>query len=255
MIDIRYYLSQNTVDGHIHLFDKDGCILYSKDSKYVTFCDIEPKYIDDYKSTMKYYEKFIDNDHNENMILLATSPSEDEMIALHKKWPNIIKGFGEVKCYKEWKGEVLNLDKLGKYYKLFKYAGENNLPIYIHFSLYDDACVTRFESVLKKFPSTKIVLCHCGMDIGTDNDFCYHSVSALMKTYHNLWCDISWKATDYFIKNPLRILNLNTSHLIIGSDINKFNCSEDSVRHIWNKLHKFDGFIKSDRNIKKLFNI
>ena len=113
MISLSAYCSQNTIDGHIHLFDKDGCIVVP-DMNCVGFCDIEPKYIDQYQNTIPYYDSFIKNNYKDSIILLATSVDPSNMIEIHKKWPDIIKGFGEVKCYKEWKGVKLNLDILGQ---------------------------------------------------------------------------------------------------------------------------------------------
>ena len=253
MINLGQYCKQNIIDGHIHLFNKDGCIPFSKNAIYVAFCDIEPKYIESYNSTMKYYDDFIMNHYNDNIILLATSGTPSEMIDIHKKYSDVIKGFGEVKCYPEWNGKKLNLDKLSKYWDLAKYAKENQLPIYIHFSLYDDSFVERFKRFVLKFPEVKIVLCHCGMDETTDNDFCYHSVMKLMDECNNLWCDITWEALDYFSNNPFKLMNMDKSRLILGTDMNKLSMSQENYEKEWNKIHNLDSIINSDRNIKKLF--
>ena len=151
MISLGAYCQQNTIDGHIHLFDKDGCIVVPN-MKCIGFCDIEPKYLSQYQNTIPYYEDFISKKYD-NVYLLATSADPQNMIDIHKKWPDTIRGFGELKCYKEWKGEKLNLDKLSKYWSLCKYAAEYNLPIFIHFSLYDDYTVKKFSNLLNKFPS------------------------------------------------------------------------------------------------------
>lgn len=256
MIDIRYYLTQNTIDGHRHLFDKDGCVPFDNSTKIVGFCDIEPKYIDSYKSTIKYYEDFIKNHYNENITLLATSLDEEEMIEMHKKWPDIIKGFGEVKCYKEWKGVELKLDRLSKYWKMFKYAGENNLPVYIHYSLNTEKEVKKFENILKRFPNTIFVLCHCGMDEWTNNDFCHHTLTNLLYKYKNLIIDISFKAMDYYSDNPLKITQLSLDRVFIGTDENRISLERKGFKRTENdikKWHIFDGFIKSDKNLNKLF--
>ena len=254
MIDLRSYIKGNDIDGHTHLFDKDGCIFRpSPDSikKYVGFIDIEPKYISQYQSCMNYYKDYIENHLNDNIILLASSVTPQEMIDMHKKWGNWIKGFGEIKCYNEWKGEELKLDRLSEYWNVCKYAGENNLPVYIHFSLYDIRTRKRFENLLKRFPQTTFVLCHCGMDEKTDNDFCYHSVCKLMKEFDNLWVDITWKSFDYFRSNPLKINQLDLSRVILGSDQNRLSKKEN----INSKFDEGFCYINSDRNIKRLFNI
>lgn len=255
MINLGQYCAQNIIDGHIHLFDKNGCIQIPQHMS-IGFCDVEPKYIDQYKSTMKYYDDFINNHYNnDNMILLATSPSEDEMISIHKKYQNVIRGFGEVKCYKEWKGENLNLDRLSKYWRLCKYAGENNLPIYIHFSLYSQSEVDRFIKLLNKFPNTIFVLCHCGMDEETDNDFCYHSVLKLMNEHQNLWVDATWQGLNYFINNPLKLINMNRDKIILGTDMSRKSMNEENYKKEWDKIHNLDSLIKSDKNIKRLFKL
>ena len=253
MISLGAYCQQNTIDGHIHLFDKDGCIVVPN-MKCIGFCDIEPKYLSQYQNTIPYYEDFISKKYD-NVYLLATSADPQNMIDIHKKWPDTIRGFGELKCYKEWKGEKLNLDKLSKYWSLCKYAAEYNLPIFVHFSLYDDYAVKRFSNLLNKFPSVKFVLCHCGMDKDTDNDFCYHSVMKLMNDYSNLWVDATWEALDYFSDNSLKLTNMDRSRIILGSDMNKFTMNEDNYKKEWGKIHNLDSFIKSDKNIKKLFNL
>ena len=253
MISLWAYCQQNTIDGHIHLFDKDGCIVVPN-MKCIGFCDIEPKYLSQYQNTIPYYEDFISKKYD-NVYLLATSADPQNMIDIHKKWPDTIKGFGELKCYKEWKGEKLNLDKLSKYWSLCKYAAEYNLPIFIHFSLYDDYTVGRFSKLLNKFPSVKLVLCHCGMDKETNNDFCYHSVMKLMNDYPNLWVDVTWEALDYFSDNPLKLTNMDRGRIILGSDMSRKSMNEENYKKEWDKVHNLDSFIKSDKNIKKLFNL
>jgi predicted TIM-barrel fold metal-dependent hydrolase len=173
------------------------------------------------------------------------------MIDMHKKWGNWIKGFGEIKCYNEWEGEELKLDRLSEYWDVCKYAGEHNLPIYIHFSLYDLATEKRFINLLKRFPQTTFVLCHCGMDEKTDNDFCYQRVCKLMKEFGNLWTDVTWKAFDYYSGNPLKLNQLDLSRVILGSDQNKK--SKEMGKII--KFNDLSCYINSDRNIKRLFNI
>ena len=87
----------------------------------------------------------------------------------------------------------------------------------------------------------------------TDNDFCYHSVMKLMGECTNLWCDITWEALDYFSNNPFKLMNMDKSRLILGTDMNKLSISRENYEKEWNKIHNLDSIINSDRNIKKLF--
>lgn len=260
MISLGAYCQQNTIDGHIHLFDKDGCIVVP-DMDCVGFCDVDPKCIELYSNTIPYYENFINNDYKDSVTLLAASTDPNNMIEIHKKWPGIIKGFGELKCYKDFtnpeNGEYfdLKLDRLSKYWDLGKYADENKLPIFIHYSLYDDTNVERLSNFIKRYPNAKIVLCHCGMDKATDNDFCYHSVMKLMNEHANLWVDATWEALDYFCNNPFKLTNMNRDKVILGTDMSRKSMNKENYKKEWDKIHNLDQLVKSDKNIKKLFNL
>lgn len=260
MINLGQYCAQNTIDGHIHLFDKDGCIQIPQ-HKSIGFCDIDPKSIELYSNTIPYYDDFINNHYKDNIILLATSTDSKNMIDIHKKYPNIIRGFGELKCYNHFddvdndKYYEFKLDRLSRYYELCKYTNDKHLPIFIHYSLYDNKCVEKFTNLINKYPNTIFVLCHCGMDKETDNDFCYHSVLKLMNEHQNLWVDVTWMGLNYFINNPLKLINMDRSRIILGTDMSRKSMNEENYKKEWNKIHNLDSLIKSDRNIKKLFNL
>ena len=260
MISLGAYCQQNTIDGHIHLFDKDGCIVVP-DMDFVGFCDVDPKCIELYSNTIPYYENFINNDYKDSVTLLAVSTNPNNMIEIHKKWPKIIKGFGELKCYKDFtnpeNGEYfdLKLDRLSKYWDLGKYADENKLPIFIHYSLYDDKNVEKLGNFIKRYPNAKIVLCHCGIDKETDKDFCYHSVMKLMNEHVNLWVDATWEALDYFCNNPFKLTNMNRDRVILGTDMSRKSMNKENYNKEWDKIHNLDQLVKSDKNIKKLFNL
>ena len=244
------------IDGHIHLFNKDKVSKTIESAPLsVGFIDIEPKFIESYQSTMSYYDNYISNHYDESKtILLASSTNADEMIEMHKKWPNIIKGFGEIKCYAEWKGKELNLDKLSKYWPVFKYASENDLPIYIHFSLYDINRVKRLTSLLKRYPKVKVVLCHCGMDEFTeDKEFAFYSVLNLMDRFSNLYTDISYTALDYFSTCPMKLLKFKSDRILTGTDLNQI--SEDKKEENVSKINKVLPYFDNTFNIKKLFNL
>ena len=74
-----------------------------------------------------------------------------------------------------------------------------------------------------------------------------------MEECNNLWCDITWEALDYFSNNPFKLMNMDKSRLILGTDMNKLSMSQENYENEWNKIHNLDSIINSDRNIKKLF--
>ena len=251
----------NKIDGHVHFFDSDQYVFdYTTPvfEKSVGFIDVEPKRINKYTNCIGQYDAFIENHYDsDTMILLAASTSAEDMIAIHKKYPKIIKGFGEIKCYDEWKGKPLKLKGLMQYWDVFKYAGENNLPVYIHYSLNTDTDVQRLDKCLTKFPGTTFVLCHCGTDeFQEDKSVAIHSTITLMSNHSNLWTDISYTSLDYFSSNPMLLGQLPQDRIIIGSDINPvlFNKGKDD-KTIYSKLQNIDKFVRSDANIKKLFHI
>lgn len=228
--------------------------------KYVGFINIEPKYIKRYSNCMGYYEQFIDNQYdNKSMILLASSTTAQEMIDIHKRWPKIIKGFGEIKCYDKWNNKPLKLKGLMQYWDVFKYAGEMHLPVYIHYSLNSPIDVMRLSKCLERFPQTTFVLCHCGMDEFQENlNETFYRTITLMQKYSNLWCDISYVALKWFAQNPMILQQLPQDRIILGSDINPtmYNILKEpksTEQSIVNYVKIIDPFIHSDFNIGKLF--
>lgn len=105
---IEYITDIERVDGHIHLFDHDGIIsneIVDPSKKCVCFADISFKYIDKYKgdNMISLYDDFINNYYDPSKhILLATGENAEDIISIYEKYPDKIKGFGELKCYSEY---------------------------------------------------------------------------------------------------------------------------------------------------------
>jgi hypothetical protein len=91
-----------------------------------------------------------------------------------------------------------------------------------------------------------------------DNDFIHETIIDLMNSYDNLYVDISYTASDFYIKHINKLLELNSSKVIIGTDINPAigRVIDDPIEHTnelydnFNKLNKLGNF---NYNIKKLF--
>lgn len=257
---------KNTIDGHIHLFDyrhpsvfaQEGCT--TPFTKFVGFLDVIPTALTKHVECLPYYDEFISNQYNDNMILLATGTSAQDMIAIAEKYPKIIKGFGEIKCYNKWHDKPLKLKGLRQYWDVFSYAAEHNMPVYIHYSLTTKTDVERFEACLKRFSRTKFVLCHCGMDEFQENhDTVYYRLVQLMSNHSNLYTDISFKALPYFANNPLRISQMPLRRVIVGSDINPYMYStkkaDEMQSNIYKNLRTIDNFVQSDSVLTSLFNL
>ena len=274
METLKNYLTNNNEcwDGHIHLFDHSGYIDLSLiDEKYkcVCFADIVFKQLNKYNDNkiISYYDDFINKyyDHSKHT-LLATGITSDEIIEIYNKYPNIIKGFGELKCYSEFKYGKLPYADLKWIMPLLEFNKTLKLPVYIHYELIDDKCYKVFEQLLKDYPEIPFVLCHCGMvDNETNNDKIYEFIMLLMQKYSNLYFDISYTASKYLLNNTNRLimmLNLYKNRIICGSDINPIikgsrfaDNSKQYSNNRYSELKKLLKLVDNTAVIKKLFKI
>ena len=265
MIDLGIYLRNVDWDGHMHLFNSSQSLfeLYNpKSSKLIGFADIEFDHINDFDGKMiDIYDNYIKNHYNNNQILLATAPGSKEAIAIYEKFPNIIKGFGELKLYNKYRDKEIPYKKISIARDIAGYSSKNNnLPVYIHYSLTNTREANNLNNLLKSYPTVPIVLCHCGMESGFE-DCAFYYVVDLMKKYSNLWVDISYIALDYFISNYMKLYNLDLDRIILGSDINikmfgkahKDPCGDCEL--IMRNLRILYNIVNSDNNIKKLFQL
>lgn len=255
-------------DGHIHLFDHSGFInksLIKTKQKCVCFADIAFRYIDKYKKgeMISYYDNFIQNHLDPSKhILLATGISSEEIISIYKKYPQYIKGFGELKCYSKWQGGRLPYGNLKWVEPLMEFNRGLKLPVYIHFNLDTKSHREKFQAFVNNYKEIPIVLCHCGMvDDREMNDHIFTFVKQLMSMYDNLYVDLStFKTRDYFLSNPNKIFQLNTNNVIIGTDINPIAIDaiknhEEFSENCYKQLYQLSNYCNHENTIDKLFNI
>ena len=269
MMPLYNYINNNiTIDGHVHLFSHKGDL---KDPyKYgcnscVGFIDIELDSLKEYKDIPGLYKKFIE-DHpeffeNPNNKLLASGLNIEDIKKIYDQNPDKISGFGELKLYDKVLGKKINLKKTSFAKEVCKFSESvGNLPVYIHFEIKNKSDVERFNNLLSTYPYTPIVLCHAGMTEGYE-EYAWSHVREFMKDYNNLYIDISWDGLAYFGKNPIQLTQGDINRMFWGSDIspeyvfsndNKIAHSENNIREWKNSINNF---IRSDINIKKLFNV
>lgn len=259
------YKKFNNIDGHIHLFNHESIIddsklKYDNEYKRAGFIDIEFDNIDKF-NFVENYSNYIKNHYDSNKdILLATATTIEDIKTIYIKFPNIIKGFGELKCYDEYRGKPVNYKQI----KLVRQVCElsqkvGNLPVYVHWEINDKKDLNKIENVIKKYPSVPIILCHCCMN-DNNQEYAYNCCIKLMNMYSNVWIDISYTALNFFVNNPMRLYNLRLDRVFIGSDVNikLFGPNHDfekEYNEICNKLIILDKYINSGSNLKKLFNI
>lgn len=257
-------LNSNKVDGHIHLFDHEGIIdnsLIDTSKRCVCFADISFKYIDKYKgdNMIGLYDEFINKFYDPSKhILLATGENANDIISIYKKYPNIIKGFGELKCYSEYIHGKLPYGNIDWIIPVLEYNRNIGLPVYIHYNLKSLANLTNFSTLLKDYSNFPIVLCHCGMFDDCDYEFIHEKLVDLMNSHNNLYVDISYSAVDFYLNRPDKLLQFDINRVIIGTDINsvigrQIDNPVEHVKQLYDKFYKIHRLGNFNVAIKNIF--
>lgn len=248
-------------DGHIHLFNSSKELPgYGFNQKVVGFMDLE--YDRENLNVVKSYERFIDKRYNNNIILLATGTTIEDIETIYNKYPKVIKGFGELKCYDEYLSEKVPYKRISFVRQVCTFSRSvGSLPVYLHWDIKNRSDVKKLNNLLRDYPDIPIVLCHCGMCNGNEL-FAFTQVCQMMPSYSNLWVDISYTATNFF-KNHIMLLNkLDWCRVIMGSDINnklygenhntdtELNIIYDTMDTL---LHYMKNSFSNKENISKLF--
>lgn len=87
---------------------------------------------------------------------------------------------------------------------VYAYAAEKNLPVWIHSDIGDPVSnkttfLYEMEDAIKNHPDTKIVWCHIGDTRGVNVEGLTDITKRLLKTYANLYYDISWVVFEQII--------------------------------------------------------
>ena len=247
-------------DGHIHLFNHKKPIPKNYGfTKCVGFMDLEYDDIDNI-NVLDSYTNYIKNHWDkEKEILLATGITFDDIKSVYEKYPDIIKGFGELKCYDSYIDTKVPYKKIGFVKNVVHYSSKHgSLPVYIHWEFNNTVDVIKLESIIKAYPNVPIVLCHLGMNEDNMN-IAFVEAVRLQKQYNNVWLDISWSASNYLLDNPMRLNNLDLSRVILGTDLNNklfgVNHNKKEREHgleIFLKLKEYL-HIDNSNNIRRLF--
>ena len=247
----EYITNNEKIDGHIHLFDHRYVIndyKSMKRGKYVGFMDIDFNHLNKYdsQSVMQYYDNYIDKYYSKNITLLATATDSNTMIELYKKYPKIIKGFGEIKCYSKFNDngvdKELPFGNLDWIIPLCEFNKNIGLPIYIHWYVFNYERKKELSDLLQKYSSIPFVLCHCGMSPFRDYKKQYELVVDLLLNNNNLFVDISYDCVFFFNENKEYLRPL-FGKCLLGTDLNYnsfINNKSDKYIKVFNYLYNID---------------
>lgn len=266
MKELKEYIEESLkvpywYDGHIHLFNHIKSIEKPIGmSKMVGFMDLE---FDAGKiDVLGAYDSFISSEYNDDVILLATGVTIEDIKAVFEKHREYIKGFGELKCYDTYQDTPVPYKKISFVQSVCRLSRDNGcLPVYVHWDLNDEVDVKKIGKLLSDFPMIPIVLCHSGMN-NSNMDFAYMNAIMLQRQYSNLWIDISYSALDHLRNNINQVFQYDLSRVIVGTDLNNklWGPNHDTQKEVSEILQKFKEFINTTSidnkaNISRLFNL
>lgn len=255
-------LSSPSIDGHIHVCSQRGVL--PKDTFKglppirIGFADIEYDNISSYSDMTSIYKDAV---KLPNTYLLATGLNmkgvKDAYDFLRANGG--CYGFGELKLYDEYRGEPIKYKKISFAREVCSFSEKvGDLPVYIHYELNNDSEVMKLENLLEEYPSVPIVLCHCGLN-DHNQSYAWNQCVRLCRTYENLWVDVSWYAAQWLCNNPLLLLQLPGDRVFWGSDVSPRweQCEHKTITIDQIKQYRdiLTPYIRSDQNIRRLFNI
>jgi hypothetical protein len=91
-----------------------------------------------------------------------------------------------------------------------------------------------------------------------DHNLIHETIIDLMNSYDNLYVDISYASSDFYITHINKLLELNSSKVIIGTDCNPAigRVIDNPIEHtneLYNKFNRLNKLGDFNYNIKKLF--
>ena len=126
---------------------------------------------------------------------------------------------------------------------VYEFAAENNLPVWLHSDIGDPVSnrttfLYEVEEAVQKHPNTKIVWCHIGDTRDINIKELPEIATRMLKTYPNLYCDLSWVVFDQVIApngkpDPVwvNIIEQFPNRFMIGTDkIGGFSDYKQTIR-------------------------
>jgi predicted TIM-barrel fold metal-dependent hydrolase len=119
---------------------------------------------------------------------------------------------------------------------IYKLAAKHDLPVMIHSNITsarikEPLYLAELEEALRKNPNTRFIWAHAGtsnsINLRNDLHFLDEETERLLRTYPNLWIDLSWSVLEEHLLNSkekiktrwLKILQRHPDRFMLGSDL------------------------------------
>ena len=114
---------------------------------------------------------------------------------------------------------------------VYDFAGQHDMPVSIHSDVSsvwkrDPIYLDEIENAVKRHPKTRFIWCHAGISRRIDVPTIVPQITRMLKTYPNLWIDLSWVVYDqYLVKDGkaapdwVAMIEKYPTRFMIGSDI------------------------------------
>lgn len=237
MIPLKQYIGFQTWDGHNNLIGGD--------QRTVCRCNVCSVNPDTQSSHYQLISDYINTKYNPRTdILLASgqNPTDLKQSMSLKQ----CKGIGEIFVWKQISEDSNPISN----YSLLDIVKDDPRPLYIHWDMTSEDQWQKFEKFLQEREGP-VVLCHLGVNsIFKNQRSTIIRFGKLQKQYDNLWGEISWDALDWLYKYPDNVKYLNSERIFTASDLTHLDNRDK--REL--QMMALFPYVKSTKNIKKLFN-
>ncbi len=182
-------------------------------------------------------------------------------IELMLKWhPNLWQGIGEIFTRHDdltslTYGEAAKADNQALM-RVYRLAAKYDLPVMVHSNITstrinEPLFMSEMETAVKMNPKTRFIWAHAGTSLSINRrihlDFLYTEISRMIKTYPNLYIDMSWSLLDDYLLDDngkpdphwVELVKTYPDRFFIGSDVvGKF----DSLPKL---MKEFDVFLNA----------
>lgn len=161
-------------------------------------------------------------------------------------YPEVWEGIGELLLHRAQLSMLTNGEQARANHPalqdVYNFAAERNIPVQIHSDMgvasnQEPIYLYEMEEAVRNAPNTRFIWCHAGYNRGLNIPTAPAEIHRMIRTYPNLWVDISWLVFENWIfpKNRinsvwLEIFKEYPDRFFIGSDkIGRFDTYPEAI--------------------------